>query len=381
VKTALLRQLRFRANAALELLRFDDLPEAERQTLGGVARDPELYGILRPRGQAILSMKSVSHETAALVASLASAAPLPPSFFEAAGDDAQRIAATLVLGEVLEVEHDGAFVCGASASALFAGGEHGEPASLTERLSRDALRYAAVLGIDDPLAIARRLYMYNRFPLSPSWRRRFATPAAVGAYLGANDVGKPWKRSDAKAAEGWLYWRNLDVAAPAASGTWKLYASPAADALPSMFLPMVEVLAGSGAAAFKVGCEPGGLLRPDKLMIYFDRREELERTAAALLARLGRVVAHGVPFSAEVERSGGWLSWGVDPPRLEYRLDGEEQESWRWFLALRLGNAIAAARRQHHPEPWRFALDAVRLQGVNTDTWTPEHFPSREAAG
>jgi hypothetical protein len=53
------------------------------------------------------------------------------------------------------------------------------------------------------------------------------------------------------------------------------------------------------------------------------------------------------------------------------------RESWRLWLARRLASALVTAQAMGSTtngpsdEAWRFALDRLRLEGVDTDTWTP----------
>ena len=61
-----LRELCLQANPAYELVLFDRLSTPERLALEALGRDPDGYGILRPREDARLSIKSVSRETALL---------------------------------------------------------------------------------------------------------------------------------------------------------------------------------------------------------------------------------------------------------------------------------------------------------------------------
>lgn len=61
-----LREFSLRANPAYELVLFDRLSPLERQTLEELGRDPDGYGILRPREDPHLSMKSVSRDMALL---------------------------------------------------------------------------------------------------------------------------------------------------------------------------------------------------------------------------------------------------------------------------------------------------------------------------
>jgi len=132
---------------------------------------------------------------------------------------------------------------------------------------------------------------------------------------------------------------------------------------------------------WKIGADLAGLLRPDKIVAYFPDFDALARAAQILCERLDGLPAHGVPFTAEIG-GGGLLSWGMDPPRDE-ALPWSGPESWRIWLANRLARALLDARAQTgtvetdpaplNPPlaPWRFAVERLRLEGVDTDSWTP----------
>jgi hypothetical protein len=122
--------------------------------------------------------------------------------------------------------------------------------------------------------------------------------------------------------------------------------------------------------AFKVGADAAGLLRPDKMVAYFDNFEALAAVADSLADALAGVSAHGVPFSAEIT-SDGLLSWGVDPPREERPPGWSGGQSWRLWVTNRLAGALLAARGQGVEEPWRFALERLRVEGVDVERWVP----------
>jgi hypothetical protein len=80
-----------------------------------------------------------------------------------------------------------------------------------------------------------------------------------------------------------------------------------------------------------------------------------------------------VPFTSEIGGD-GLLSWGVDPPDEEGSAwrGWSGRESWRLWLARRLASALVTAQATGpSEEAWRFVLDRLRLEGVDTDTWTP----------
>lgn len=65
----------------------------------------------------------------------------------------------------------------------------------------------------------------------------------------------------------------------------------------------------------------------------------------------------------------------MDPPHHSagsaYTSTGSE--SWRFWVASRLALALVAARRTPAPEiePAKFALERIRLDGVDPRTWAP----------
>jgi hypothetical protein len=414
-----LLELPLRANPAFRLVLFDRLPAGQRRQLAGLARDPEHYGVLRPRRGTGLGLKAVDRETALLFLTLARPAPLPGYVRSRLGDAGAALAlARLVADGVLEIERAPAgFVSGAAAMSLFAA-----PAAAGGRLaelSRAALRHgqelARTLPESEPLLLSLRLYGYNRLPVTPRWRRALPDAAAVRRHLGIAAGGRwqpllerHWREVPAAGGEAWLRWRPvagasppLAAATPATawrdSPTYKLFVSPAPAALPEAFGAVLDGLAAAGAPGFKVGAGAGGLLRPDKIVAYFETFERLAAAAGALTERLAGVAPHGVPFTSEIA-GGGQLSWGVDPPPAagSWPLGGDSRMSWRLWLTNRLaraliaavaatgnhadavdaagtgaGSPVAGAAAGESMEPWRFAVERLRLEGIDTDSWTP----------
>jgi hypothetical protein len=391
-----------RASPLYDLVLYDRLPAPQRAALAELAQDPGFYGVLRlredgsgapqPLQSAVKSaLKSVDRDTALLFLTLREPGPLPSYVRAQLGEAAPRTVARLVADGVLEVESGGAFFSGAAALARLGDGrfrdqEPGKPpgAGRIAALSAAALRYGQALALGDPSLLAWRLYSYNRQPLTPRWRRLLPTPEAMARHLGIDARGAHRKLLDRAwtpvEMAGWLAWlarprrgREDPTGASGRAGgpTWKLYVSPRAEALAEGFGAVLEALTAARATQFKVGSDANGLLRPDKVVAYFPSYERLAEAAASVLARLDGVPAQGVPFTAEIG-GGGLLSWGVDPPDDERSVLGGGRESWRVWVAHRLAWALIAARPQEKTiEPWRFALERVRLEGVDTATWTP----------
>ncbi|HWM91183.1 MAG TPA: hypothetical protein VN493_10480 [Thermoanaerobaculia bacterium] len=373
----------FRSNPAFELVLFDRLAAKERETLADLRKDSDFYGILRPReAPSILGVKSVDRETALLFLTLREPGPLPAYVQAMLGEGTLRVVARLVVDAILEVREGEGFLSGAAALSLF--GERRSPGAGGGRLadlSLAALRYGQDLAVDDPLTLSFRLYGYNRRPLTPEWKRRLPKGDDVLAWLGIGSGGpnrggpnrqlldRAWERTGGS-TEWWLSWRSRQDGDLSGGGaTWKLYISPVPEALPESFAAILEALSAGRAAQFKVGADAWGILRADKIVSYFPSFERLAAAAEALSGRLSGIPAQGVPFTSEIGGN-GLLSWGVDPPREESSFGGGE--SWRLWLTHRLARALLSAKSGSEAgEAWRFALERVRLEGVDTDTWTP----------
>jgi hypothetical protein len=355
---------RLRASPRFELKRLEELSPEQRKPFEELTRDADFYGLLIPRPPAAATIKAVNREIAAMLASLAAPAPF---------DDLDDDVVDLVLDGILEIEHDGAFVCGADALPLL-----GETAALGDdshgiaRLSLDALRYAEDLAADDADTLTRALYLYNRIPMARFWTARFPDREAVLAHLGASTVSSGWQILPPAQSNDWINFHAVDRRAyRRGAAVYKLYVSPRPENIRDAFEAVVRVLAGRNVD-FKIGPDAGGLLRPDKMVAYFGAREELDDVAGALRARLAGCPAHGVPFTAGLDDD-GLLSWGLDPPESERALSWLGRESWRLWLATKLGAAIAFAKTSSRGavEPWRFAIERVRRLGVDIERWTP----------
>ena len=254
-------------------------------------------------------------------------------------------------------------------------------ASPLERLSLQAVEYAASLDLDDAATLGSRLYRFNTLPASPSARRRWPDADAVATFLQldryASDPGIVVRTSGA-----WYGWRVRRARRPLRpEPSYKLYVSPRADGMPAALREVIARLVDSRALECKVGRDVHGLLRPDKLIVYFRTLAEL-RTAARRWARaLAGLPAQGVPFTADISGD-GLLSWGLDPPDLRRgRARRAPALSWRTWLTRRLADALVVARRSPAAavSPARFALDRVALDGVDPRTWTPSRWLRRAA--
>jgi hypothetical protein len=386
----------FRCGGSFDLVVFDRLPAEEQAVLAELRLDPELYGVLKPHPGSGLTIKAVDRETALLLLTLREPGPLPFFLREPRPQGAAPPAETalaleqLVLDAVLEVEIGGAFVCGpAAATALAAAALEAEDAPAAHPLAElaiAALRHGAAAEESDPDRLAHLLYGFHREPLSPLWAELLPDAEAVLTFLGAAQgsaerrrLEERWELGENERARGWIVFSPRRGEAPAggAGAGYKLYLSPRAEALPRAFAALVERLAPRPGGYFKVGSDATGVLRPDKLVVYFDRLEELLAVARELEPALAALPAQGVPFSAPIDAR-GILSWGADPPKRARLVAWQGPESWRLWLARRLaaamiaaGAASAAGGTSSEGAAWRFALERLRREGVDVERWTP----------
>jgi hypothetical protein len=382
LKTELL-QRRLQANPHFELVTLDRLSESERRALG-----PEvdrLYGVLRPQVLG-LATKAVDEDVAVLFEGLAEPAVLPAPVRQRLGAHATATVARLVLDEVLAIESEHGFVSGTAARSSLFDAEAGLEAGgdRIAQISRAALEYASRIVLPATDALWMRLYLYNRMPHSPRWARRFPNAAEVSAIL----AGPP-----ASATRKLLASCFVPVAPDPHNDRWrihahrlprgrlerdqpryKLYVSPHPSAIVEAFAAVVAAAAEIGAPRFKVGCDAHGLLRSDKLIVYCSERAMIDALVDRLSPMLRGMPAHGVPFTAALSDD-GLISYGIDPPPTT-RIDGwsaTSERSWRMWIVRWLARTIERQRRDDpgHPEPWAYALDRLRFEGVDPRTWTP----------
>jgi hypothetical protein len=338
-----------RANPGYELVLMERLPQHLRDQLA--TTDEVVYGALLPRPGSGLEPRCVTPDTALLFLSLTTPGPLPGYVAASLAEHTKR---RLVLDDVLQVR-DGnrdtnRFVSGPAAVPVLPPQNPSAGGGRTAELSVAALRYGQELrGLGETL-LAQRLYAFGRQPVSPRLRRRYPSDTAIPASLDGNWIAIPPDST-------WLRWR-----ARSSSGdgkAFKLYVSPTLESAATA-LNAVAMTPFRGARGFKIGKDLPGLCRPDKLIVYFDRLEELQEAAAVLQERLDGCQAHGVPFTAAITDD-ALLSWGMD----------EQGKSWRIWIAERLAEYLC--RADGAVEPWRFALERLRAGGVNTATWAPSH--------
>ena len=236
-----------------------------------------------------------------------------------------------------------------------------------EHLSLSALRMAASGLSDEPGMVAQWLYRFGTVPRGPAIDRDFGPDDDPMAVLGMT-VGGGARRSletayEATSFSGWYSFARGPARLQFAAAC-KLYVSPRPEALADAFPRIVHEFARSNVRSFKVGRGIEGLLRPDKIIAYFEERAHMEAVTGALARALSGCPAQGVPFTSE-SAGNGLLSSGVDPP------PGNTAISWRSWVTTRLATSLTARCATRSEDPVAAALADIRVAGVDPDRWLP----------
>jgi hypothetical protein len=382
-----------RANPAYDLLLSDQVTPDLQNLLADLRRDPTFHGVLMPRRDSALGVKSVSRDVALLYSSLRAPGLLSRSPMRRLSAADRSDIVKLILDGVLEIAAQDShgsenFVSGADAYHLLYGDEKPPPChGAIAQLSKGALVYAQHLEISDRLSLSARLYFYNRQPASPYWIGVLPTDKSVARHLALRSPGPTSKMLSLNwtsvrpipAYNGWRIWRTRRFPR-SKRASYKLYVSPSVQCLPDALAATLVVLGSTHALRLKVGRDIYNLLRPDKLIVYFDGFDELHKVAEQLTPKLSGLHPHGVPFTAGLTPD-GMLSWGMDPPDTQQALHWQERESWRLWLTNRLATALLLAKAARRPtlEPWLFALRRVQLEGIEPGTWHPDRTALRDS--
>ena len=369
------RQSTLRFNPDYELVRLERLSAEQREPLEGLQQNPTFHAIVRSRFATGLSTKSVSRDTSDLLIAMKEPQRLPDRVL--ADGDAMLAISQLVCDGILQIACESEWLCGPAACRFDRAMPEEQDGTLAA-LSLRALKHAAALRTGDTGELSGHLYRYNSLPLTPEWLRRLPDNAAVQEHLRIQSGTRPrweldraWARMPPAAEQGaWMAWSSRTVPMPTGATTYKLYLSPLPAHLRDAFRALLAAVTAAGAFHFKIGSDVRGLLRPDKIVAYFDERAALDAAAQRIASELSGCPAQGVPFTSEFD-CGPLLSWGSDPPSEEHVPVWLRRQSWRQWICNRLGAALAVAKRYpcDSVPAWRFALTRLQLEGVDLTNW------------
>jgi hypothetical protein len=370
-----LLDLTFRSNPAYRLVLRDRLARHEIEQIS--AAGGEDFGFLCPINQDHLPLRAIDAYSALLFFALQEPGTLPSFFRAELGSHARAAAKDLVLAGVFEVFLNGRFTSGASALPEL--GATTSPAT-GDSVSEDslaALRYGFQLQFRQPDDLWPRLYFFNRYPLTPSWKRALSSTEQVCKFLHlsegqlARTISDKWTvRWPEPPINPWIGFSPKRPDSATSDTKYKLYISPIPKDLPAVLDIVARQLAADHSGlAFKCSGDATHLLRPDKLVVYMDHFDELALLAEDLDSQLSQFLPHPVPFTARIG-SRGILSWGIDPTG---NGGTTEKESWRVWICKQLSVSLVQAQGDGvgMDGACAYALERIGAQGVSTASWAP----------
>lgn len=367
-----------------KLLEWNQLSRYQKELLSGLHDESEVYGVFEPASASTeLTFKVAYREVAMLYLHLEHFHKLPHYFIVSGTRNINEVVARLILDHIIQIEWEGNYVSGPEALTAIYGEAVFEEQKLPNYLSdlsRKAIYYAWMLNETDFGSVASRLYTFNTIPWDAFEKATFYSTHSVKEFLfsrakeaARQTLDKQWYPFSDQEKNSWLSWMR---SSPEKSSTgdstfiYKLYISPYINDLPEVFVHFIPVISASAAFSFKVGSTIEGLLRPDKMVAYFDTREALLQTAGILETELSGYPAQGVPFTTQLDTT-GLLSYGVDPPQTDV-LNLIEQGSWRTTITDHLALAILKSKKQqlHWPQAMGFIRAMLLTAGIDNYQWT-----------
>jgi hypothetical protein len=372
----------FRTGAVFQLKEWHQLSNSERQLVKELSGSDDLYGLFLPATQEPdLTAKLAYTDTALLYFHFQKNLRLPYAFANQPEETINKLLLHLVLDRLLEIEWKGKFVCGSGAvEALFghaAFTETTQPSFLSS-LSLQAISSAYRLRHQEVKPLAQWLYTCHTWPLDAATKSQYTSSAQTVYEILLSKSNRQthelleqsWRFVSPLPRFSWYSWLKPAAQLSNSRPTYKLYISPAPSELPEVLSTVIPVLTTGDAFCFKIGATVQGLMRPDKLIVYFTRREALFETALVLEKYLQAHGVQGVPFTCQLDQR-GMLSWGVDPPAEEV-LQSVEDGSWRTRVTEQLALAILQAKKGEltFPSAVPFLKAKLLAAGINPFDWT-----------
>ena len=376
---------RLRPGSSYQLQEWNQLAVSDQEMLAGLSSERELYGLFQPLSSFTHLTKKVAYkEVALLYLHLKENDGLPHYLFVADQEGYAETISQLVLDSILEIAYEGSFVSGPGAIRAIYGEtlleQDAIPSDLS-RLSMEAIRYALLLRDQDRRSLSQKLYAFNTIPWDANAKAVFLSAQPFIDFLFPTQnqeirelLSKHWVSNHLTGKKYWLSWWKKSGTDPflitSDKPTYKLYISPAVGDLPKILERVIPLISHSAATNFKIGGSLEAILRPDKMLVYFETHEGLMDIALILKKELSGFTAQGVPFTAQIDES-GLLSWGLDPPDTDV-LSQIEAGSWRMKVTDQLALAIIQSRNENLPIEESIAFIRAKLLsvGINIMDWT-----------
>lgn len=381
LKFHLITDQKFRPGTAYRLLEWNQLDDARKRLLAALQDESELYGIFEPVDRTGGHVAKTAYQEAALLyLHLQQCSTLPHYLSLQDPRQINERIATLVLDGIIEMEWDGKFVSGTGAVSCIYGETMNAwshlPNYLSE-LSYNAIYYTWSLQDKDYTSLTSRLYSFNTTPLDASQKTLFYKKHSVTDFIFSQckeevklTMNDNWNLDAAKNTKAWISWNrnHTDENYSETYTVYKLYISPLLDELPGVFAKSLPIITNSQAFSFKVGATLQGLLRPDKMVVYFFSENAMLKTASLIMEKITGHTPQGVPFSFQLD-STGLLSSGEDS--LDGGTNNADGESWRAEITSQLARLLVQSATDHLS--WNQTLDFIHAmmeqKGIDTRCW------------
>lgn len=369
---------RFRAGGSYELVEWNQLEDDERSMLLDVTNAGEIYGIFKPVSSNNGLMQKIAWKEQSLIFLHCKSYHLLPNYvLSQPYGRYENIVAGMLIDHVLEIEYGGNFISGSGANAMIFGNDWLIDNKLSNKLSilsANAIRYSCYLSSETAKSLGNKLYTFNAIPRDRNNKQYLSDSNSINAFLysgfeHSEMLAKNWFLN--KARKYWFSWSRAELLSGEdlieTVDTYKLYLSPMPGAIPAFFNIAVPVLTKSNATAFKIGQTIDGLLRPDKMIAYFNNREDLFSAAKELEVLSKDIPAHGVPFTTQLDEN-GLLSFGIDHAFLKLK----RGYSWRTWVTDVVAKTILQAKAENLNMDFSFQYIRARLftERINIDNWS-----------
>lgn len=232
------------------------------------------------------------------------------------------------------------------------------------RLTAEAVRYAILLNrLDVPANLmSQAVYDFNRLPFAslPQSLWWYAGSAALAdnvqrdlAAGGCHLDARYQRRLDVESR--WIYWETHSGEAQNKRLRHKVYVSPSIRALRETLAVVARLCEAMGVVSFKLGLDAHGILRSDKMVVYFTDPESRQMFVREALSCTEGLDAHGVPLTRGAGAS-GLLSTAEDP------LMGAL--SWRQLISAELVDILKTERDRGRGASVEVAIETVGAELV-----------------
>ena len=356
------------------------LNQDEKETLAALHEETEVYGLFLPVANLQALTSKVAYKKIAMLYFHLEHCSGLPHYLEASESNNDLIA-RLVIDDIIQVKWNGRYVGGSEALPALYGGDIFDAdivPNYLSMLSMQAIRFGWMLDQPDTTSLSTQLYKYNTTPWDYLDRTNFYSKQSVKQFLfgstsphDLNMLESAWTYSRSSESKGWLAWMRptQSMSKNGYERTYKLYVSPVIEDLPLLFSKSLPIITGSTAISFKIGSSLGGLLRPDKMVVYFDDFNSLVDAAALLEKECNTVRAQGVPFSSQLDAR-GLLSHGEDPLMIDFP-EKIDTGSWRVIVSNELASAIilSKAAQLNWNQSVAFAKARLLCAGIDMNNW------------